>query len=65
MRILSNGKKSTLKNYKEMIIAFMEPNCAALKFIDEKIKEQGEDMEVIADETQMIYLFNKINKEKK
>lgn len=60
VRLISTGEPSTLKTYKKIayfIDGLREGN--ATKFIKEKIEEsaEGENTEVIADESQMMYLL--------
>jgi hypothetical protein len=56
MRTLSTGEPSTLGTYKKMCILF---GPKAEEFIQNKIDESpnGEDEEVIADESQMLMLL--------
>ena len=59
MRKISTGEDSTLGTYRKLAnIIFGEGN-PAVKFIDKKIAESpdGENEEVIADESQMLYLL--------
>lgn len=47
-----------------MAAATFGEGSSAVKFLDEKIKKQGEDEEVIADERQVLMaLFNMVAKE--
>ncbi len=57
MKKLSTGQDSTLKNYKELAETFFGEDSAAVKFLDEKIQQHGEDEQVLADERQMIQLL--------
>jgi len=54
MRKISTGQDSTLKTYLGLAKVF---GPKAEKFIQDKIDEQGEDEEVMSDETQMLYLL--------
>lgn len=56
MKKLSTGKDSTLGNYKKFAVIF-GPKC--VKFFEEKIAESpnGENEEVIQDESQMMFLM--------
>ncbi len=58
---LSTGDEATLGNYKKLALAIFG-NGPAVKFLDQKIKESknGENEEVIADESQMIALFGSL-----
>jgi hypothetical protein len=48
---------STLGEYRDMCAAIGGENCRAVQFLDDKIKEQGRDMEVIAPDSQMRFLL--------
>ncbi|QEM41129.1 hypothetical protein HYP85_gp032 [Pseudomonas phage Zuri] len=61
MNKLSTGDDSTLGNHRKLAIAAFGKDSAAVKFLDDKIKEQGEDEEVIQDEGQMVYLLANIH----
>jgi hypothetical protein len=54
------GVEVTLKDYRKIAVLLF-PN--AVDFLDKKIAEaqQGEDEEVLAAESQMLYLLNSIN----
>lgn len=54
MKTLSTGHNSTLGNYRLLTKTFFGEHSAAMTWLDEKIEEQGEDMEVIADECQVL-----------
>jgi hypothetical protein len=60
---LSTGEDSTLGNYKQLAIIFFGIDSPSVQFLDDKIKTStnGEKEEVIADETQMIYLLNSLH----
>lgn len=60
MTKLSTGDDSTLGSYKKLARVLFGPKAEA--FIDKKIAESpnGENEEVIADETQMIFLLQQI-----
>ena len=59
MKKLSTGVDSTLGNYRGMSLIVFGEDSAATKYLDEKIAESpnGENEEVIADESQMVYLL--------
>ena len=57
MQKMSTGEDATLGNYRKMAKIFFGEDSGAVKFLDEKIAEQGEDEEVIADESQMVGLL--------
>lgn len=54
MRKLSTGDDSTLGNWKKLAVPFFGEEHPAVKFLDSKIDEQGEDEEVVVDESQFI-----------
>lgn len=64
MRTISTGEPSTLKTYKS-IARFFGPDV--IRFIDDKIASNpnGENEEVVAEESQVINLFAAIMKEGK
>jgi hypothetical protein len=55
--ILSTGQPSTLRVWRELIVAIFGPDTIQAKFLDDKITKQGEDEEVIADERQFLFLL--------
>jgi len=57
MRKLSTGADSTLGEWKKLVDAFFGADSPQAKFINDKIDKQGEDMEVIADEGQMLMVL--------
>lgn len=57
MRKLSTGDDATLGNYRKMAAAVFGEDSKSVKFLDGKIKEQGEDEEVVATEDQMLLLL--------
>jgi hypothetical protein len=63
MNMLSTGMPSTLKSYKTLCNLFFGPDSEQAAFIAKKISESpnGEDEEVIADESQMLYLLQSFN----
>jgi hypothetical protein len=67
LKTISTGQPSNLKTYRQiaLIMSGMDESSNAVKFFDDKITEQGETMEVIADETQMFYLIINLNKEER
>ena len=60
MKLISTGQPSTLGTYRQ-IASFLsqDDNSEVIKYFDKKIKESpnGENEEVIADETQMMLLI--------
>jgi hypothetical protein len=56
---LSTGQDSTLGEYRKLTVAILGEDSEAVKFLDEKIAESsvGEKEEVIAAESQMLYLL--------
>ena len=61
MKKLSVGIDSTLGNYRKLCVTFFGEESPATKFIDSKIATDGENEEVIADESQMIYLLGNMH----
>lgn len=59
MRKLSTGDDATLGNYRKLATALFGQESKAVKFLDGKIDQSpnGENEEVIVDESQMIYLL--------
>lgn len=57
MKKLSTGEDSTLGNYKTMAESVFGSNSGAIRFLDKKIKKEGKDAEVLADEGQMIQVL--------
>jgi hypothetical protein len=59
MKKLSDGKDSTLGNYKALAISLFGQESEAVKLLDDKIKDspEGENEEVLADESQMFFLL--------
>jgi hypothetical protein len=64
MRKLSTGEDSTLGNYLKLATLFFGEESESVKFLKYKIAESpyGKNEEVIADESQMIYLLVEVNK---
>ena len=54
---ISTGEPSTLGTYRTISAALTGEDSPATKMLDDKIKEQGEDTEVIQDESQMLFLI--------
>jgi hypothetical protein len=52
-----NSCPGTLGEYRDLCAAIGGEQCRAVKFLDEKIAQQGRDMEVIADDSQMRFLL--------
>ena len=65
MMTLSTGMPSTLGSYKRLCKMFFGEDSAQYQFIESKIIQSpnGEDEEVIADESQMLYLLTSMDKE--
>ena len=63
MNTLSIGLPSTLKSYKTLCDLLFGTDSLQTKFISEKISTSpnGEDEEVVADESQMLYLLFSMN----
>ncbi len=59
MRLDENGNQcpATLGEYRDLCAAIGGEECKAVKFLDEKIADQGRDAIVIADDSQMRYLL--------
>lgn len=54
---ISTGEPSTLKTYRKISAALTGEDSPATKMLDEKIREEGEDTEVIPHESQMLFLI--------
>ena len=54
---ISTGEPSTLGTYRKIAAALTGEDSPATKMLDEKIREQGEDTEVIMHESQMLMLI--------
>ena len=54
---ISTGEPSTLGTYRKISAALTGEDSPETKMLDDKIKEQGVDMEVIQDEGQMLFLL--------
>ena len=67
MKTISTGEPSNLETYRNIALALslQNENSKAVKFIDKKIQESPnkEKEEVIADESQMMYLILTLIKE--
>jgi hypothetical protein len=59
MKVLSTGQDSTLGNYRDLAAAVFGHESKAVKYLDDHITNSpdGRDEEVMADESQMIYLL--------
>ena len=64
MRTLSTGMPSTLGSYKTLCKIFFGEDSTQYQFIESKIIQSpsGEDEEVIAEESQMMYLLATMDK---
>lgn len=54
---ISTGEPSTLGTYRKIAAVLTGEDSPATEMLDDKIKEQGEDTEVIQHESQMLYLI--------
>lgn len=61
---LSTGETSTLGNWYRLCKAFFGEDSPATMFIRSKLDDQGDDMEVVADEGQLLHLLGKMHLEK-
>lgn len=57
MQMLSIGMPSTLGSYKKLCDLFFGEDSAQARLINEKIAQYGVDEEVIAEESQMMFLL--------
>jgi hypothetical protein len=55
MKMLSTGVPSTLGNWHALCVATFGEESPATAFIKAKLDAQGADMEVVADEGQVLY----------
>ena len=64
MKRLSTGQNSTLGSYLDMAVATMGDDSKAAIFLQGRVDKatNGRDEEVIADETQMIFMLSNMNK---
>lgn len=60
MNMLSIGLPSTLGSYLKLCTLFFGDNSAQAQFIQHKVNQYGLDEEVIADESQMLYLLSSL-----
>lgn len=63
MKKLSVGCDSTLKNWRDLAAVTWGEDSAAVKLLDDRIAEEGENAEVIADEGQFIHLLHSTDKQ--
>ncbi len=63
MNKLSTGQKATLGNYRKLAAAAFGEDSEAVKYLDVKIAEakKGAEEEVIAVESQVIYLLTSLH----
>lgn len=61
MSKLSTGADATLGEYRKMMAALVGEQSAAVRYLDDKIAEQGADMEVIVPEVQMLALLTELH----
>ena len=59
------GEYKTLGDYRDLCVALAGEDNRAVRFLDKRIADQGRDMDVWADETQMIMLLGPMLMEKK
>lgn len=57
MNMLSIGLPSTLGSYLKLCTLFFGEDSAQAKFIQHKVNQYGLDEEVVAEESQMLYLL--------
>lgn len=57
MNMLSIGMPSTLGSYLKLCTLFFGEDSAQAKFIQHKVNQYGLDEEVVAEESQMLYLL--------
>ena len=57
--------KRTLGDYRDLFAIIAGEDSRPVKFLDNKINEQGRDETVLADESQMLYLLTSMLKENK
>ena len=55
--VLSTGEPSTLRTWRKIAATLTGEDSPATKLLDEKIRQQGEDAEVIQHESQMMLLI--------
>ena len=60
MKMLSTGMPSTLGNWFILCQAFFGDESKATQFIKDKMDDQGSDMEVLADEGQLLYALGQM-----
>jgi hypothetical protein len=58
---MSTGQEATLGNYRKMCALIFGPDSKSVKYLDKRIAEEGEDEEVIVDESQMVYILTQIH----
>jgi hypothetical protein len=58
---ISTGEPSTLKTYRRIAEALTGPGSKAVQFLDQKIRDQGEEAEVIQHESQMLILIMQLS----
>jgi hypothetical protein len=58
---ISTGEPSTLKTYRKIAEALTGPGSKAVQFLDQKIRDQGEEAEVIQHESQMLILIMQLS----
>ena len=60
-KILSDGSPSTLASYRKMAAALFGESSKAVEFLDTKIKEQGENEEVVANEQAVLAMLYQLD----
>jgi len=65
MKKLSTGQDSTLGEYRKLTVALLGEDSSAVKFLDKQIADSpgGKGEEVIAAESQMMYLLMNIHQD--
>lgn len=58
---MSDQVPETLGEWRKVAVALFSEKSRAVTFLDEKIKEQGEDEKVVANESQMLMLLAQLN----
>jgi len=62
MKMLSMGLPSTLANWHMLCAFIFGTESPATQFIKDKMDEQGPDMEVLADESQLLYALGQMHR---
>ena len=59
--LMSTGQPSTLENWHALCVAVFGADSPATAYIAAKMAEQGADMAVLADESQLLYALIEMN----